>query len=151
MTNMSSPHIALPLHSSEDVIENGSEMVSLKALANQILQRNNAGTATEVITPSPPLVSQGIYETPPIPNVTPSSILIPPSLKDDFEERIAIAEYDGQQTSLQAHRIAYEGAIIALLNANPPDERVTTGTDWVCDRIKLAEVCLGEQGITRPS
>lgn len=41
------------------------------------------------------------------------------SLLYDFEERLAIAEYDGHQTPLQAERIAYQDAFIAVLNALP--------------------------------
>ncbi|MBY0293018.1 MAG: hypothetical protein K2W92_07015, partial [Alphaproteobacteria bacterium] len=40
-------------------------------------------------------------------NLSVMSGLSAPSLLDSFEERLAIAEYDGQQTHLQAHRIAY--------------------------------------------
>jgi len=73
------------------------------------------------------------------------------SLADDYKERLAIAEYDGRQDTLQAHRIAYEDALIAILNANPPDNVAKPDTDWFMDRVKVMEGWLSSQGIVRPS
>lgn len=38
------------------------------------------------------------------------------SLSEEYEERLAIAEYDGHQTHMQAQRVAYLDAFIAVLH-----------------------------------
>ena len=43
----------------------------------------------------------------------------PVFLPDDYEERLAIAEYNGRQTSVQAQRTAYRDAFISVLNTLP--------------------------------
>ena len=55
------------------------------------------------------------------------------SLSDEHEERIAIAEYDGCQDTLQAQRIAYQDAFIAVLNTLAPGdtERVMKKDCWI--------------------
>jgi hypothetical protein len=73
------------------------------------------------------------------------------SLLDDFEERLAIAEYDGHQTPTQAQRIAYQDAFIAALNTLPYEE--TEGyydEDWLTRRIKAAQSWLVAQGLHQP-
>jgi len=73
------------------------------------------------------------------------------SLWDDFEERFAIAEYDGQQTHTQAHRIAYQDAFIAVLNAFPYDEvEGYYDEDWLTRRAKAARDWLVAQGLQQP-
>jgi len=67
------------------------------------------------------------------------------SILDAFEERIAIAEYDGQQNSDQAQWIAYQDAFIATLNALPYEEREEE--DWFDQRIKAAKEWLASQDI----
>jgi len=124
---------------------------SLKALAIERLQRNAVR-------------KRGLTEVPWVPPRSPSPappqasecskqdyIDISPSLKDDFEERIAIAEYDGQQGNAQALRIAYESALIAILNANPPNGSAKLGQDWLKDRMEAAESWLLLEGIERPA
>lgn len=57
----------------------------------------------------------------------------------DFEERLAIAEYDGGQTPLHAQRIAYLDAFISVLTALPAmdsqknwlDMRIQTALAWI--------------------
>lgn len=62
------------------------------------------------------------------------------SLLYEFEERLAIAEYDGQQNSLEAHRIAYQDAFISVLNALPDREPAEMGLKlWLTQRIKRAQ------------
>jgi hypothetical protein len=70
------------------------------------------------------------------------------SLLDDFEERLAIAEYDGQQTPTQAQRIAYQDAFIAVLNTLPyKDTEDSYEEDWLDQRIKAARDWLSAQGL----
>jgi hypothetical protein len=40
-------------------------------------------------------------------------------MMEDFEERLAIAEYDGHQNDLQAQCIAYRDAFMAVLRVLP--------------------------------
>jgi hypothetical protein len=51
----------------------------------------------------------------------------------DFEERLAIAEYDGDQIDIQAQRIAYLDAFISALTSLPATE---TQRDWLDMRIQ---------------
>lgn len=61
------------------------------------------------------------------------------SLLDSFEERLAIVEYDGDQTPLHAHHIAYLDAFISVLTALPAtgpqrdwlDQRIQTSLAWI--------------------
>lgn len=61
------------------------------------------------------------------------------SLLDSFEERLAIAEYDGDKTPLHAHHIAYLDAFISVLTALPAtgpqrdwlDQRIQTSFAWI--------------------
>jgi hypothetical protein len=53
----------------------------------------------------------------------------------DFEEKLAIAEYDGYQNSTQAHRIAYLDAFISTLTALPA---TASQKDWLDMRIQTA-------------
>ena len=60
----------------------------------------------------------------------------------DFEERIAIAEVDGNQNSIQAHRSAYLDAFISLLSAlaeNDPQQ------DWLAQKVQTALATLEVQ------
>ena len=73
------------------------------------------------------------------------------SLLDDFEERLAIAEYDGQQSSTQAQRIAYQDAFITVLNTLPYEEAEGYyDEDWLTRRIKAAQSWLVAQGLQQP-
>jgi hypothetical protein len=55
--------------------------------------------------------------------------------EQDFEERLAIAEYDGGQTPLHAHRIAYLDAFISVMNALPATD---SQKDWLEKRIQTS-------------
>jgi hypothetical protein len=79
---------------------------------------------------------------------SPEGLLDKSSLLDDFEERLAIAEYDGQQNSTQAQRIAYQDSFIAVLNTLPYEENYRK--DWLKERIKAAQVWLIAQGLQQP-
>jgi hypothetical protein len=57
------------------------------------------------------------------------------SLLDSFEERLAIAEYDGQQTHLQAQRIAYLDAFISILSTLAEKD---PHQDWLAQKIQTA-------------
>ncbi|HUX79305.1 MAG TPA: hypothetical protein VMW10_06145 [Alphaproteobacteria bacterium] len=69
-------------------------------------------------------------------------------LSETYDERIAIAEYDGQQTPTQAQRIAYQDAFIAVLNTLPYEENY--GNNWLEQRIKVAQAWLTAQGLHQP-
>jgi hypothetical protein len=127
------------------------EARSLKALANELLQKNTPQRKdkTTALTSIPSYDRCETNKADKLARQT--DISNPCSIKDDFEERIAIAEYDGKQDAILAYRIAYEGAIMAILNANPPNDLVRPNVDWLQDRIKSAEDYLIAQGIARPS
>jgi hypothetical protein len=73
------------------------------------------------------------------------------SLLDDFEERLAIAEYDGNQSPAQAQRIAYQDALIAVLNTLSYEEAEGYyDEDWLTRRIKAAQSWLLTQGLQQP-
>lgn len=72
-------------------------------------------------------------------------------LLDDFEERLAIAEYDGHQNPIQAQRIAYQDAFIAVLNTLPyEEEQGYYDEDWLTRRIKAAQSWFVTQGLHQP-
>ena len=70
------------------------------------------------------------------------------SLLDDFEERVAIAQYDGHQNPTQAQRIAYQDAFISVLTTLPYEESYEK--DWLQERIKAAQEWLTKQGLEQP-
>jgi hypothetical protein len=57
--------------------------------------------------------------------------------EQEFEERLAIAEYDGDQTSLHAHRIAYLDAFISVLTTLPATD---LQRDWLDQRIQTTDL-----------
>ena len=63
--------------------------------------------------------------------------------EQDFEERLAIAEYDGGQTPLHAHRIAYLDAFISALTALPATD---SQKDWLEKRIQTSLAWIEAQG-----
>ena len=70
------------------------------------------------------------------------------SLLYEFEERIAIAEYDGCQNEVQAECIAYQDAFISVLNAVPYDqERDLDIRRWLDQRITAAQEWLSREGV----
>ncbi|EKE09047.1 MAG: hypothetical protein ACD_16C00221G0005 [uncultured bacterium] len=72
------------------------------------------------------------------------------SLRENFEERLAIAEYDGKQTPLQAQRIAYLDAFMAVLSTLPYEEEGYYDEDWLTRRIKATQHWLEAQGLQQP-
>ncbi len=71
----------------------------------------------------------------------------PSSLSDGYEERLAIAEYEGHQTPAQAQRIAYVDAFIAVLVTLPFGD---SKEDWLEQKIKAAKEWLVSQGMEQP-
>jgi hypothetical protein len=72
-------------------------------------------------------------------------------LLDNFEERLAIAEVDGHQSPVQAQRIAYQDAFIAVLSTLPYEEAEGYyDEDWLTRRIKAAQKWLVKQGLKQP-
>jgi len=82
---------------------------------------------------------------------SPEGLLDKSSLLDDFEERLAIAEYDGQQSSTQAQRIAYLDAFVAVLGTLPYEEvEGYYDEDWLTRRVKATQHWLITQGLQQP-
>lgn len=121
---------------------------SLKSLASGVLERlekNKPETRCESnrVRPTVQLVGPETKRTSP---QKPCLIQLS-SLPDEYQERIAIAEYDGLQTSTQAERIAYLDAFVAVLVAFPHEN---TEGDWLSRKIVEAQKWLLDQGITQP-
>jgi hypothetical protein len=110
---------------------NNNETTSLKVLASKVLQRNRTGNKYETI-PQNDVSSLVLPETKPMEN------FISPALIEDYEERIAIAEYDGGQSAKLAHRIAYNSALVEYINTHPAES------------IIAAQDFLRTQGILQP-
>ncbi len=73
------------------------------------------------------------------------------SLLYDFEERLAIAKYDGQQRPLQAERIAYLDAFISVLTTLPQEAYENShGEDWLDARITAAKEWFKAQNLFQP-
>ncbi len=64
------------------------------------------------------------------------------SLQYDFEERLAIAEYDGGLTPAQAQRIAYLDAFISILSTLTEDD---LHQGWLAQKIQTALATLERQ------
>lgn len=121
---------------------------SLKALASKVLERNKgwnkSGTAASNSVPhsdQPGPLRGTIAEV--------SCKAEADNLLYIFEERIAIAQYDGQQTPLQAERIAYLDAFVSVL-ANLPQEDPAYKENWLEDRIRAAKEWLQDQNLFQP-
>ena len=101
---------------------------SLKALANKVLERNTSGnkpgteTLRSVPLPDQPVPLRGT-------NFGADDTTDYDSLSYEFEERAAIAEYDGQQ----AQRIAYLDAFISILSDLAEKDH---NQDWPAQKIK---------------
>lgn len=57
-------------------------------------------------------------------------------LCDEYEERLAISEYNGLQNSTQAQRIAYLDAFLAVLATLPYED---VKGDWLSHKIKTTQ------------
>ena len=66
------------------------------------------------------------------------------SLLNEYQERLAIVEYDGLQTATQAERIAYLDAFMAVLATLPYED---FEGDWLAQRIKVTQAWLLDQGL----
>jgi hypothetical protein len=62
-----------------------------------------------------------------------------------YEERIAIAEIDGNQNPIQAHRIAYLDAFISILSTLAEDD---PHQDWLAQKIQTALATLEMQNFS---
>jgi len=152
---------------------------SLKALANNVLERNKdwnkPGTVASKSVP-PMLQSSSACGTKSLLNVprpvqheiahetkngsmlgdiashlSSLSALHLSSVMEDYEERLAIAEYDGQQPPLQAERIAYLDALISVLTTLPEAAYENSpGEDWLDARITAAKEWLQAQNLFQP-
>lgn len=78
--------------------------------------------------------------------------LMKEAIFDDFEERLAITEYDGHQPSSQAQRIAYLDAFMAVLAALPWESPDQEGyeNNWLDSKISAAREWLKDQGMQEP-
>lgn len=116
--------------------------LSLQSLASNALERlqKNKAKAQELKLIAKPVADDACYR------ISPS---LPPlsSLSEDYEERLAIAEYDGHQTSAQAERIAYLDAFVSVLVTLPYDD---SKGDWLSHRITTAKKWLLDQDIVQP-
>lgn len=159
---------------------NTTGTVSLKGLANKVLERNKdqnkPGTAVSKSVPSPdqPVLLCGTKNKEkvfPAEKETSTdkidrfemtanmSVLSVPSrdpfdkesLLYDFEERLAIAEHDGQQSPSQAERIAYQDAFISVLMMIPQEaDEASHDNDWLDARITAAKEWLQAQNLFQP-
>ena len=157
----SSPSLVPPFHSlgngtvEQDHIlrntrRNTTGTSSLKALANKILERNAKWNkpGTEALK-SVPLPDQTV----PLrgTNSRADDATQYDALSYEFEERLASAEYDGQQTPVQAQRIAYLDAFMAVLSALPDEEEEGYyDEDWLTRRIKTTQHWLVTEGLQQP-
>jgi len=144
------------------------ETKSLKDLACNVLNRSKSNAKPQQrITLAPQHQNQNLENKPESrtdntdrfnPNANVSVLSVPSqgsldrtSLLDNFEERLAIAEYDGHQSPIQAQRIAYQDAFIAVLNTLPyEEEEGYYDEDWLTRRIKAVQNWLVAQGLRQP-
>lgn len=66
-------------------------------------------------------------------------------LLDEYEERLAIAEYDGGQTPTQAERMAYLDAFVSVLTTLPATD---SQKDWLDMRIQTALTWIESQNFS---
>ena len=120
---------------------NNAGTSSLKALENKVLKRNKDRNKPGMeALKSVPLSDQ------PVPlngtNSGADDATQYAALSYEFEERAAIAEYDGQQTQLQAKRIAYLDAFVSILSTLVEDD---LQKDWLAQKIQTALATLEAQ------
>lgn len=75
-------------------------------------------------------------------NMSVMSGLSGPSLRENFDERLAIAEMDGNQNLIQAHRISYLDAFISILSTLAEDD---PRQDWLTQKIQTTLAILEAQ------
>jgi hypothetical protein len=109
--------------------------MSLKAFENKLLEQNKKGN------------SPGTTASKSVPPLSQSSIacgtsadvgckLETDNVLYDFEEHVAIAEYDGLQDSSQAGWVAYLDAFLAVLATLPHED---SAEDWLDQRVNTAK------------
>ena len=115
----------------------------LKALATKVLERNKEwnkdGTEASKSVPPMPPCSTGCGTKDEGGCKAETECLV-----YDFEERLAIAEYDGGQISVDAHGIAYLDAFLTILfelSARDPQK------DLLAQKIQIAIADLEAQGL----
>ncbi|MBY0273476.1 MAG: hypothetical protein K2X02_08765, partial [Alphaproteobacteria bacterium] len=151
----SSPSSVPPFHSlgngtveQEQVMRNTQWNIagisSLKALANKVLERNKdrnkPGTEALKSVPHPDQLVPRNGTNSGADDATQYD-----ALSYEFEERLAIAEYGGQQTQLQAQRIVYLDAFISLLSDQAKDD---LEKDWLAQKIQIALATLETQNFS---
>ena len=118
---------------------------SLKALANKVLERNKEwntyGTMTSKSVP-PPDQSVPLRGT----NAEVGCKDKADNFLYDFEERLAIAEIDGNQTPIEAHRIAYLDTFISILSALAENDPYQ---GWLAEKIETALTTLEIQNFPK--
>ena len=122
--------------------ETANETSSLKTLTFNTLkrlERNRPETKGNI------LPSSSVFHVPSISRVSHVSFV-----SDEYEERLAIAEYDGHQTGSQAQSIAYLDAFVSVLTTLPYDTEKSFKEDWFKLRIKEAQHWLISQGFQQP-
>jgi hypothetical protein len=125
---------------------NRGGIFSLKVLVHKVLEQNkkvnSPGTTASKSVPPPSQrsIARGT-------SVEVGCKLETDNFLYDFEERLAIAEHDRFQNPVQAQRIAYLDAFIAVLVTLPYDEGKG---DWLDQRVKAAIEWLLDQGIDQP-
>jgi len=123
------------------------DIKSLKCLSALVIERNkkwnNTGTNGQNFVP--PDFFRGIKN----PHPLTTDINSPTDLEDAYHERLAIAQFDGCQTAIQAQRIAYQDAFVSVIVTLPYVD-VIHGEDWMEQRIKAAKEWLNLQGFIQP-
>jgi hypothetical protein len=128
------------------------ETPSLKALAFKALERLERNkTRNKSETKDENLVSHLL------PRETKNNAVSTPVLThssspiDAYEERVAIAHYEGRQSIMQATRIAYLDNLMDVLRTLPySDNEERDQGDWLKQRIKETQEWLLAQGIEQP-
>ncbi len=110
-----------------------SDVTSLKALADIALERLQGHKSN-----SKPIIAE-VFKV----DVKPAIIQLA-SLAEAYEERLSIAEYDGEASTLQAHRMAYLDAFITILTDLSSSE---TQRDWLAEKIQIALATLEAQNL----
>ena len=128
------------------------ETPSLKSLAFKVLERLERNKALNKCETKGLLsVSRPIFDETNNRSLLSPLLLYPSSLVDDYEERVAIAEYEGHQNNTQAQRLAYLDAFMAVLATLPQeDPQLTYGENWLDDRIRAAKEWLLSQNFPQP-
>jgi hypothetical protein len=129
-----------------ETTNNPSSIKSLAFNALERLEKNKATVQLSKHVDKPGTYGAKAYG---IQNKGPQDVSVMHSsfLSDEYEERLAIAEYNGLQSPRQAERIAYLDAFVSVLITLPYED---TKEDWLNQRVKTAKEWLVDQGIPLP-